>query len=223
MPELSPWLLLFFANLALAGWIVAIMTWRYGEAVLRRTLAELPDEPVVSTVSTAVEVEEVDLDAADEGRPVELRARLRRSIEEVETALTQTSETSTKTSAQLMELLEKLGGVVASVARLAAEGELPEEFKAQANAITEQLREVDPVLGDALEKMDAIDAGLETIGSELARYGSGSDFDWSALRPSSAGLNRVLRKKSNGASGDDQGEDTSIPPALAQAIDEALI
>jgi len=224
MFEVSGYVAVFLLNLALAGWVVALMTWRHAEQIIRRILAELPTEPMVETgPSELVELEEVDLDAADEGRPVELRARLRRSIEESETALAQTAEKSTQTSAQLMAMLEKLGNVVAAVGRLAGEGELPQEFKDQADALTEMLREIDPILGDAQENMDAIEAGLDTIGAELSRYGGASEFDWSALRPSSAGLNRVLRKKQDGGSAAEDGQDTSIPPALAQAIDEALI
>jgi uncharacterized coiled-coil protein SlyX len=224
MFEVSGFLAIFLLNLALAGWAVAVMTWRHAERVLRQVLADLPTEPMVGTgPSEVLEVEDIDLDAADDGRSVELRARLRRSIEEIEIALNQTSEKSTQTSAQLMALLEKLGDVVAGVGRLAGEGSLPPQFKEQADALTEMLREVDPILGDAQENMDVIEAGLDTIRAEVARYGAASQFEWSSLRPSSAGLNRVLRRKQDGAGHTKEGEDTSIPHALAQAIDEALI
>ena len=224
----SIWFLCSLGNAAAVGIGLAAYIWYASERAVRRVLEEAPasgaeDDFFGMAAMTAVELTEADVDSADQGEPAQLRARVRRSVEEMESAISGTVEASTKASGTLMTILENQANVVASVGRLAAEGDLPEAFKEQATAILEQLRAQDDLVIEAQETMDQVEASLQTCASELAQYGASSEFDWTELRPSAEGLNRLISRQAQSGDLGAQAQDSSIPPALAQAIDEALI
>jgi hypothetical protein len=225
MIEVSPWTLWFLAELS----VVSLAALAYVAWASLATLSRVRDREPVQVVEAAapppapVELEDFEVDAADEGRPAEIRAKVRRSVEQVEEALGPATAAAQSTSAALMGILEKQAHLVARVGRLNGEGALPPELKEQTEAILAEMREMDPLVIDAQERLDQVEASLQTSASELAQYGAQSGFEWNALRPSPAGLNRVLVGKAQAPRADDPGQEVAIPAALADAIDQALI
>ncbi|MGF1511326.1 MAG: hypothetical protein ACFB9M_17685 [Myxococcota bacterium] len=224
--ELSLWTVWFLVELCVVSTLVSIVVGWQGSCAVKRLMAERPPPSPPANEPRAAEVEELeesDVDSVDDGRPAQLRAKVRRSIEQVDAALESTSEGATQTSSVLMSLMEKLASTAAEMKRFDQRADLPADLRQASNELHEYLGDMDALLSEAQRLVEQMEAGLQICCSETAQYGTRSGFEWEALRPSPRGLTRLLRQKSRGTPEPDPGIDAAIPPALADAIDQALI
>lgn len=213
----SLWAWIFWVELAVvagAGW--AWTWWR-----CRHLLQAYRDRaPTTAAASGALQVESWVWVQADEKSAAQ-RAQLRRSLEQLREASQMTAETSTEASATCMTLTEGLAGTIASATRLLGEADRESFDRADVQSLLDQMRALDPTVGELLEVLDRVDSGLQTLVGEVDRYGSG--YDWDSLRPSIERLNLLLSQSDAGGSAGPVAQAVQLPPALAQAIDQAII
>lgn len=210
--------------------MLGVVWWRGAKAVARLASgapAPVADEPQTTTTRLeAPQLEGVDIDAVDSGEAAELRSQLHRSVVEMTGVTDAAREVSTQISADLMSLLQAQAEVQNLATRGSAVAGLPAEAKAALDELLEKLREADPLLIQAQENLDQLDASLQGMASELGRYGEDSGFEWDRLRPTTDGLNRLLRLKVDpdaAAGGAHRSGDVPLPPGLGDAIDQAII
>jgi len=211
--------------------MLAVVWWRGVQAVARLSLGapeptfEAPAaEP--ATKLEAPQLEDSDIDAVDSGEAPELRSQLQRSMAEMTRVTEAAREVSTQISADLMSLLQSQAEVQNLVTRTSGIEGLPADAKATVDELLEKLREADPLLIQAQENLDQLDASLQGLASELERYGQESGFEWTRLRPTTDGLNRLLRLKVDpeaAFSGSIPSSDVPLPAGLGDAIDQAII
>ena len=231
MPELDWWWWWFAAELILVlVAMVAVVWWRGARAVAR--LASGQPAPIAQTPDAspprleAPQLDATEVDAVDSGEAAELRSQLSRSVVEMTGVTDAAREVSNRISADLMSLLQAQAEVQNLATRASGVADLPADAKAALDELLEKLRQADPLLIQAQENLDQVDASLQGMASELGRYGEESGFEWARLRPTTDGLNRLLRLKvdPDGASGGaHRSADVQLPPGLGDAIDQAII
>jgi len=216
--------------------LLAVVWWRGARTIARLAQSGSRNRPGGSQVPAPPAPEpgpelptlvDADVDAVDSGEAAELRAQLRRSVEEMTGVTEAGREVSTSVSADLMSLLEKQAEVQNLGTRASGVAGLPTEAKQALDALLEVLRNADPLLIRAQENLDQLDASLSGLSSELSRYGEANGFEWDRLRPTTEGLNRLLRLKVDPSSErlgtKPPSGDVELPPGLGDAIDQAII
>jgi hypothetical protein len=231
MPELGWWWWWFAGELVLVlVAMLAVVWWRGAKTVARLAAggpAPVAEAPAAAeTRLEAPQLDSTEIDAVDSGEAAELRSQLSRSVQEMTGVTDAAREVSTRISADLMSLLQAQAEVQNLATRASAVPELPADAKAALDELLEKLREADPLLIQAQENLDQVDASLQGMASELGRYGEESGFEWERLRPTTDGLNRLLRLKVDpdaASGGAHRSADVQLPPGLGDAIDQAII
>lgn len=235
MDELGFWAGWFVVELVLVLVVLlAVVWWRGARAVARLAPgAGGPPAPVDASSPPPPAPElptltDAEVDAVDSGEAAELRSQVQRSVAEMTGVTDAGREVSNEVAAGLMSLLEKQGEVQTLVTRAAAVAGLPTEAKEALDQLVEVLRQTDPLIIDAQENLDQLDASLSGLASELGRYAEENGFEWERLRPTTEGLNRLLRLKADPfgaseASSGGAGGEVPLPPGLGDAIDQAII
>lgn len=233
MSDIGWWWWWFGAELILVlVFMIAVVWWRSARVVARLAagvpLMAAPEvqAPPPAPPPKLPELDDLDIDTIDSGEAAELRSQLKRSVGEMTGVTEAAREVSTQVSAGLMSLLEKQAEVQTLATRASAVAGLPDDAKTALTELLDVLRDADPLLIDAQENLDQVDASLQGLSSELARYGDENGFEWNRLRPTTEGLNRLLRLKndpSGAAAPRYQSGDVNLPPGLGDAIDQAII
>ncbi|NJK89376.1 MAG: hypothetical protein HC923_08195 [Myxococcales bacterium] len=154
--KLEWWMIWLLAELLVVLTVLLGLVWWQGIRALRGagsvvTAAPIEDsnplsESIVSRAPEVPTLESHELDAIDSGEAPELRAQLRRSVEEMSRVTDASRELSTKVSATLMSLLEVQANVQNLVTRVNAISALPADAATAIAELLEQLRSSDPML-----------------------------------------------------------------------------